>query len=200
MKKFIALLCIIAALFCLCACSDNTPVDSRESFDTDEKVVTEGKHFTVSKITGEDQIVKYRYKVTDKDGKVLEEALCAELPRVAQVNDSLIGIRFTANNHVFVRYFDVQKGLVSQSFKNAFWGNDTLVATNDYDNGHYFMVRDIFDDDGYSCKVEVDSDTWQIAVTDSQVNTNGTALIVKYVRGDGSASFSQTYTVTLPLE
>lgn len=199
MKKIIALLCIIAALFCLCACSDNSPVENRENSDADEKIVTNGKHFTVSEITGEDQIIKYRYKVTDKDGNVLEDALCAELPRVAQVNDSLIGIRFTANNHVFVRYFDVQKGLVSQSFKNAFWGNDTLVATNDYDNGHYFMVRDIFDDNGYCYKTEVDSDTWQITVTDSQLNADGTALNVKYVRGDGSTT-SQTYTVTLPLE
>lgn len=200
MKKAVISVCILAALFFLAACTDNTPVQSVENNKTSEKVVTEGSNFTVTEIKNKDGIIKYSYEVTDSKGEIIEQALCAELPRVAQVNEKLIGIRFTTENHFFVRYYDVERGLISPSFKNAFWGNDTLVARHDYDNGHYFVVQNIFDKNEYCVKTEVDCDSWQMTVVSAEENADGTALLVKYVPGDGGDPKMRTYSITLSID
>lgn len=198
MKRFVAIICIVAAVFVLCACNDNTPVDGQENSKTEGTVIAENSNFTVTKLTGEDGVVKYSYEVKSRDGEVMEHALCAEQPRIAQINDNLVGIRFTANDHTFSRYYDIKNGVVSESIKNAFWDNGELVASNDYDNGHYFLVQSIFGGEVYS-KTEIQSSSWQITVLATELSKDGTVLSVSYVHGDGSDAKARINTVRLSL-
>lgn len=200
MKKTVVLLIVLLAVFLLCACTDNSPVDGQETTRTDDKVIAEGDNFSVYELKGDDGVVKYRYEVLANDGTVIEQALCAELPMVAQVNNKMVGIRFSAEGHVFVRYYNVERGLVSKSFKNAFWDNGTLVATHDYDNGHYFLVQDIFDENGFSNTVSIECSTWQITVIAAKESDDGSQLFVEYLPGDGTANGVSRSTVTLPLK
>lgn len=200
MKKTALLLIVLLAVFLLCACSDNSPVDGQETTRTDDKVIAEGDNFSVYELTGDDGVVKYRYEVLANDGTVIEQALCAEQPMVAQVNSKMVGIRFSAEGHVFVRYYDVERGLASKSFKNAFWDNGKLVATHDYDNGHYFLVQDIFDENGFSGTVSIECSTWQITVIAAEESADGSRLSVEYLPGDGTANGVSRSTVSLPLK
>ncbi|MDO4816135.1 MAG: hypothetical protein Q4A83_05975 [Bacillota bacterium] len=197
MKKFAAIICMAAAVLALCACNDTTPVEGQENSKTEGTVVVESSNFTVTKLTGEDGIVKYSYEVKSRDGEIMEHALCAEQPRIAQINDDLVGIRFTANDHTFSRYYDIKNGVVSDSVKNAFWDNGELVASNDYDNGHYFLVQNIFG--GEVSRTEIQCSSWQITVLATEINKDGTVLSVSYVQGDGSDAKARINTVRLPL-
>ena len=199
MKKFIIALCIIAAVFTLTACSDNDFTAEPKHEKLQERVVSQGDFFTVTEITDDEAVVKYQYEVTGKDGKLLESALCAQQPVVARISDSLIGVRFSADKHIFVRYYDIDKNVVSRSFRDSFWDNGNLVATRAYDNGHYFTVQDIFDENGYKSVTGIECDSWQITVIAAKVSDDGKQLFVEYIPGDGSdLSFARS-TVTLPL-
>ncbi len=199
MKKFVALICIIAAVFALCACSHNPPIKGEETQKNEGEILINNPNFTLTKLTGKDGIVKYNYVVTDENGKVLENALCTEEPRIALINKDLVGVRFTADGHSFSRYYDIQKGIISRSFKNAFWDNGVFVASNDYDNGHYFVIQDIFNRNGYCYKTEIESASWQITVIGSELSEDGTELLVTYVHGDGSDIEAELNTVVLYL-
>lgn len=198
MKKLFAVICIIAAVFLLCACSDNTPVEGQENTKAEGEVIAESECFSLTKLTAEDGTVKYSYEVKAKDGTVIENALCAEQPRIAQINDNLLGMRFTANDHTFSRYFDLKNGVASESIKNAFWDNGELVASNDYDNGHFFLVQSIFGDETY-IRTEIESSSWQISVIATELSADGTVLTVSYVHGDGSDAKAKVNTIKLSL-
>lgn len=199
MKKIIIALCIIAAVFALTACSDaDFPVEPKHE-ELQERVVSKGDFFTVTEITNDEAVVKYQYEVTGKDGKLLESALCAQQPVVARISDSLIGVRFSADRHIFVRYYDIDKNVVSKSFRDSFWDNGSLVATRAYDNGHYFTVQDIFDENGYKSVTGIESNSWQITVIAAKVSDDGRQLFVEYIPGDGSDLNVSRSTVTLPL-
>ena len=116
-------------------------------------------------------------------GETLESALCAEQPQVAIINPDLLGIRFTADDHVFCRYYDVEKGLVSESFFNAFWDNGELVAYNDYENGHKMVVQSIFAHGSYYYETEIDCPSWKLTVTSCELNEKTGELTVGYVYG-----------------
>lgn len=181
-KRILAALILLLALLAGCAADEPVPTPAPS-----EAVVSSGECF---KITQErsNGVTKYVYTVTDRDGKELESAMCARQPRVAVINDDLIGIRFYTDDRSFCRYYDVTKGLVSESFFNAFWDNGTLVAYNDYAGGHRMVVCDIFDSEGYSFEKEIDCPALTITVTECALDESTGELTVKYVYGDNSAS------------
>ncbi len=181
MKKRI-LAALLLSLALLAGCSADEPASTPAPSET---IVSSGECF---KITQErsNGITKYVYTVTDKDGKELESAMCARQPRVAVISDDLIGIRFYTDDKSFCRYYDVTKGLVSESFFNAFWDNGTLVAYNDYSGGHRMVVCDIFDTDGYRFEKEIDCSALTITVTECTLDESTGELTVKYVYGESS--------------
>lgn len=201
MKKALIFICAVAALFFLCACNDSSPAQEQESDTSHERVISSTANCRITEITNEDNSIKYFYAVTDNGGNVMEQAFCAGQPQVAQVSDKLLGVRFTLEGHVFVRYFDLEKGVVSRTFKNAFWGSDTLVATHDYDNdtGHYFEVQEIFDEDGYYFRKDITCSNIQLTVIATQESTDGKSIYVKYVPGDGSNKNAYKSTVNIPI-
>lgn len=145
-------------------------------------VLSAGECFTVSE-SRSDGVTRYSYTVTAKNGETLESALCAEQPKVAIISPDLLGIRFTADEHVFCRYYDVKKGVVSESFFNAFWDNGKLVAYNDYENGHKMIVQSIFHDGSYYYETTVDCPSWKLTVTACEQNEQTGELTVTYVYG-----------------
>ena len=201
MKKAAILICIAMALLFLCACHDGSPAEAPEDSSSAERVITHTKNCKITEITDDKNFIKYLYEVTDKNGNVMEQAYCAQQPRAAQVSDSLLGVRFTLEGHTFVRYYDLEKGIISRTFKNPFWGNDTLVATHDYDNdtGHYFEVQDIFNEDGYYFRKDIVCSSIQITVTATQESTDGKSIYIKYVPGDGSNKHAYASTVSVPI-
>ena len=197
MKKTLAIIFITTVMLILCACGMGVePLEPDEA--PVEVVVAEGDCFAVYSITGEDCIEKYSYEVRTQDGEVMERVMCLEKPRFAEINKDLVGLRFSANDHIFSRYFDVKNGVISESFKNAFWDNGVLVARHDYANGHYFVVESIFGDD-YEYTVKVESLSWLITVLGVETVNDGAAIEVTFVHGDGSDSHEKVDTVVLPV-
>lgn len=181
-KRIIAALILSLTLLAGCTADEPAPTPAPS-----ETIVSSGENF---KITQErsNGVTKYVYTVTSKDGKELESAMCAHQPRVAVINDDLIGIRFYTDDRSFCRYYDVTKGLVSESFFNAFWDNGTLVAYNDYANGHRMVVCDIFNADGYRFEKEIDCSALTITVTECVQDESTGELTAKYVYGDNASS------------
>lgn len=200
MKKITLLLSALLLIFALAACGDGElpPRESLYVEDSSEEVLASGENFTVTKKT-DDGSVKYSYTVTANDGAVLESALCAEMPRVALCSDTVVGIRFSAGERAFCRYYDVANGRISGSFANAFWDNGELVAYHQYTNGHHMLVEDIFDENGYRYDLDLECNLLHITVTETSLSEDGSALTVKYITGDDAEADLPTVTVSLPL-
>ena len=131
MKKRIAAIMLLM-LTLLAGCGENTPA---ETPTPSAAILSQGDCFVVAE-DNSSGITKYSYTIKDKSGAELESAICANQPRVAVINDDLLGVRFYVNDKTFCRYYDLKNGRVSDSFFNAFWDNGKLVAYHDYDNGH----------------------------------------------------------------
>ena len=191
MKKTIFAAFLLCALLLTGCGGDKTGNDTRP--ETSDVILSAGDCFKVSEERS-NGVTRYSYSVTAKNGETLESALCAEQPKVAVISPDLLGIRFTSDEHVFCRYYDVKKGLVSESFFNAFWDNGELVAYNDYKNGHMMVVRSIFDENGYRYETEIDCPSWKLTVTSCELNEETGELTVGYVYGTNNT----TGTVKLP--
>lgn len=196
MKKLIAPLLLCVLLLCACTQGAEPPVQTKDVENSRTLVSTDT--FTVEAVV-DGENVKYRYTVFDLDGKTIESAFCAEMPKVSQVSEALAGIRFTDDGHSWTRYYDLKNGKASESFMNAFWSDGELVAYNAYDNGHIMVVRSIFDESGYHFETPVESDSWQIFVTAAELSEDGTSLSVEFVDGDGTNPDAKVKTITLPL-
>ena len=194
MKKTILAALLLCALL-LSGCGDDGG-DSAAEPEATGTVISSGDCFKVTEETS-DGVTRYSYSVTDKDGETLESALCAEQPKVAVISPDLIGIRFTSDDHVFCRYYDLKNGIVSESYFNAFWDNGKLVAYNDYENGHKMVVRSIFDYGSYYYETEVYCPSWKLTVVSCEQNEQTGELTVGYVYGEDN---SATGTVKLRLE
>lgn len=188
--KLIPLLLIPALLLGGCSGGET---DAEESPEVSGTILASGDCFTVEEERS-DGVTKYTYTVTDRDGNVLESAACSAQPKVAVINDGLLGIRFYNDNGSFCRYYDIENGRVGGSYFNAFWDDGELVAYHDYSGGHRFIVRDIFDDDGYYYELEVDSLAVSLTVTECEQDEEDGSLAVKYVESEGGTEAS----ITLP--
>ena len=196
MKKLIAPLLLCVLLLCACTQGAEPPVQTKDVENSRTLVSTDT--FTVEAVV-DGENVKYRYTVFDLDGKTIESAFCAEMPKVSQVSEALAGIRFTDDGHSWARYYDLKNGKASESFMTAFGSDGELVAYNAYDNGHIMVVRSIFDESGYLFETPVESDSWQIFVTAAELSEDGTSLSVEFVDGDGTNPDAKVKTITLPL-
>ncbi len=176
---------LITALLCcavlLGGCDGNDAATEPEPEESGT-VLSAGDCFKVTE-DHSSGVIKFSYSVSSKDGELLESALCSEQPKVAIISPDLIAIRFTNDDSVFCRYYDVEKGLVSKSFFNAFWDNGELVAYNSYSNGHKLIVENIFSDDGYYYETVIDSMAWNLKVTACEYDEETGELHVSYVYG-----------------
>ena len=175
MKKRIAAIMLLM-LMLLAGCGENTPAETPAP---SAAILSHGDCFVVTE-DNSSGITKYSYTIKDKSGAELESAICANQPRVAVINDDLLGVRFYVNDKTFCRYYDLKNGRVSDSFFNAFWDNGKLVAYHDYDNGHRLMVRDMFDENGYYYELDLDIQALSITVTACEQNEETGDLTVKY--------------------
>lgn len=193
MKKTILAAFLLCALL-LAGCGDNG--DTTVEPEATGTVISSGDNFEVTEKTS-DGVTRYGYTVTDKNGETLESALCAEKPKAVVINPDLIGIRFSSDEHMFCRYYDLKNGIVSESFFNAFWDDGKLVAYNDYEDGHKMVVRSIFDYGSYYYETEVDCPSWKLTIVSCEQNEQTGELTVGYVYGEDN---SATGTVKLRLE
>ena len=186
MKKFCSVFLIILLVF-LCACTAKPVQEAEETPEVTENIVVEGEGFKIVYIS-EDGGARYKYTVTAHDGTEIESAFCSNKPKVAVINDDLIGVRFFNDNKSFCRYFDLKNGLASRSYFNPFWDNGKLVAYNDFRNSGKLIVCDIFDEDGYVYEAEIDSEAMQLTVMECTLSDDETELTVRYEFGDGSGN------------
>ncbi len=185
-KRIIAVMLLMLTL--LAGCGEDTPAETPAPSTA---ILSQGDCFVVAE-DNSSGITKYSYTIKDKSRAELESAICANQPRVAVINDDLLGVRFYVNDKTFCRYYDLKNGRVSDSFFNAFWDNGKLVAYHDYDNGHRLMVRDMFDENGYYYELDLDIQALSITVTACEQNEETGDLTVKYTYGDGGAEYSAT--------
>lgn len=183
-KRIVALMLLMLML--LAGCGEDTPAETPEPSTV---ILSQGDCFTVSE-EHTSGVTKYSYTIKDKSGAELESAVCAKQPRVAVINDDLLGVRFYVNDKTFCRYYDLKNSRVSGSFFNAFWDNGKLVAYHDYDNGHRMIVRDMFSDDGYFYELDLDVQALSITVTACEQNEETGVLSVKYTYGDSGTEYS----------
>ena len=191
MKKTVFAAFLLCALLLTGCGGDKTGNDTRP--ETSDVILSAGDCFKVSE-EHSNGITRYSYSVTSKNGETLESALCAEQPQVAVINPDLLGIRFTSDDRVFCRYYDLKNGFVSESFFNAFWDNGKLVAYYNYDNGHRMVVRSIFDHGSYYYQTEIDCPSLELTVTSCELNEQTGELTVSYVYG----AYNTKGTVKLP--
>lgn len=191
MKKLFAVLLILLTVL-LVGCGSDEPEAEPENTPV---ILSKGDGFEVLMIESEDYSIKYAYTVTAADGTVIEKASCSNQPKVAKLDNGLIGIRFTTDNKVFCRYYDIKNGLASDSYFGAFWDNGKLVAYNSYEDTGKLVVCDIFNPDGYRFEKEIQSSAMELIVTGSSVNDKGTELKVTYKMGESAGEQS----TTLPL-
>ncbi len=189
MKKITAAVMLLMLLL-LTACGEDVPAETPEPTGT---VISNGDNYSVVE-EHSSGVTKYSYTISDKAGNVLESALCSKQPRVAEINDDLLGVRFYVNDKTFCRYYDLKNSRVSESFFNAFWDDGRLVAYHVYENGHRMTVRDMFDDNGYFYELDLDIQSLTISVTSCEQNEETGELTVKYSSGDEGTEHS----VTLP--
>lgn len=187
MKKRIAAIMLLM-LMLLAGCGEDTPTETPAP---SAAILSQGDCFVVAE-DNSSGITKYSYTIKDKFGAELESAICANQPRVAVINDDLLGVRFYVNDKTFCRYYDLKNGRVSDSFFNAFWDNGKLVAYHDYDNGHRLMVRDMFDENGYYYELDLDVQALSITVTACEQSEDTGDLTVTYTYGDGGTEYSAT--------
>lgn len=187
MKKRIAAIMLLM-LMLLAGCGEDTPTETPAP---SAAILSQGDCFVVAE-DHSSSVVKYSYTINDKSGAEIESAICAKRPRVAVINDDLLGVRFYVNDKTFCRYYDLKNGRVSDSFFNAFWDNGKLVAYHDYDNGHRLMVRDMFDENGYYYELDLDIQALSITVTACEQNEDTGDLTVTYTYGDGGTEYSAT--------
>ncbi len=185
MKKTIAALMLLL-LMPLAACGEETPAQTPEPSAV---ILSKGDNYTVTE-EHTSGVTKYSYEIRDNDGNAIESAMCANQPRVAVINDDLLGVRFYVNDKTFCRYYDLKNGRASESFFNAFWDDGTLVAYHNYDNGHRMHVRDIFDENGYSYETELDIQALSISVTACEQDEATGELTVTYTYGDSGTEYS----------
>jgi hypothetical protein len=179
---------MLLMLTLLAGCGEDTPAETPAP---SAAILSQGDCFVVAE-DNSSGITKYSYTIKDKSGAELESAICANQPRVAVINDDLLGVRFYVNDKTFCRYYDLKNGRVSDSFFNAFWDNGKLVAYHDYDNGHRLMVRDMFDENGYYYELDLDVQALSITVTACEQSEDTGDLTVTYTYGDGGAEYSAT--------
>ena len=191
MKKTIFAAFLLCALLLTGCGGDETENDIKP--EATEVALSAGDCFKVSEERS-NGVTRYSYSVTSKNGETLESALCAEQPQVAVINPDLLGIRFTSDDRVFCRYYDLKNGFVSESFFNAFWDNGKLVAYYNYDNGHRMVVRSIFDHGSYYYQTEIDCPSLELTVTSCELNEQTGELTVSYVYG----AYNTKGTVKLP--
>ena len=189
MKKRTAAVMLLV-LMLLSGCGEDTPAETPPPTGT---ILAQGESFVVME-EHSGGVTKYSYTIKDKAGKELESAICAKQPRVAVINDDLLGVRFYVSDKTFCRYYDLKNSRVSESFFNAFWDNGKLVAYHDYDNGHRMMVRDMFNANGYYYEQELDVQALSITVTACEQNEETGELNVTYTYGDTGTE----YEITLP--
>ena len=116
------------------------------------------------------------------------------------INPDLLGIRFTSDDRVFCRYYDLKNGFVSESFFNAFWDNGKLVAYYNYDNGHRMVVRSIFDHGSYYYQTEIDCPSLELTVTSCELNEQTGELTVSYVYGANNTKGTVKLPTAAPAE
>lgn len=197
MRKFCSVFLIILLVF-LCACTAKPVSDAEETPGVTEDIIAAGEGFKIVSIR-DSSGSRYKYTVTAHDGTEIESAFCSGKPKVAVINDDLLGIRFFSDNKSFCRYYDLKNGVASKSYFNAFWDNGKLVAFNDYGKSGKFIVCDIFDENGFYCEAPIESDAMQLTVTECSVSDDGSELIVSYELGDGSGSASRNGEAALAL-
>ena len=96
MKKRIAAIMLLM-LTLLAGCGENTPA---ETPTPSAAILSQGDCFVVAE-DNSSGITKYSYTIKDKSGAELESAICANQPRVAVINDDLLGVRFYVNDKTF---------------------------------------------------------------------------------------------------
>lgn len=200
MKRLWIILAVAVLIFIgvLYVWSDGAPTTPTDLTENDDKgVLNSGDNFVVEELT-DGKGIKYRYTITDRLGNVIEQALCAEEPRVVQKTENLLGVRFTTEDSRFYRYYNLSTNEVSPSYKNAFWDNGTLVSYFEHSDGLKFTVRPIFGS-GYTCSVDAPTNFWNVVIVKAAPNYDNTALVVNYVSGEDQSLSPTVYQVSIPL-
>ena len=191
------LLAAVSLLVVLWIGLDKKPAEPTDMNDPDDEIINSGENFIVTELN-DGKATKYQYTVADKNGNILEQAICAEEPRVVQKSEKLLGIRFSFSGSNIYRYYDLENGAISPTFKNAFWDNGTLVAYYEHKDGLNFTVQPIFGE-GHVATVKADTNFWHVSVRSAVLSPDNTSLDISYVSGDEDSASAIEYHVSVPI-
>lgn len=107
---------MLLMLMLLAGCGEDTPTETPAP---SAAILSQGDCFVVAE-DHSSSVVKYSYTINDKSGAEIESAICAKQPRVAVINDDLLGVRFYVNDKTFCRYYDLKTAACPIRFSTPF--------------------------------------------------------------------------------
>lgn len=173
--KYIKILCVVF-VFILCSCSAKTGDSVRISEENYEVFI--------------DEDFQYGFSIYSDDNSVLYQEKNIEQPVYLSKNNSLITISVDYGTGLQgVRFFDLNKKIMSKEFWYVISNNDDLVAYIDGDDldKRMLVIRNIFDENKFSYHANIDFARIDTPVKNAKFLSNN-SLEIEYLNSDNENS------------
>ena len=187
--KFIILVIAIAAAFFAAVCGCQYKDDNNNP----GMLMGEDKNYKLYVHKSDVVPDLYSYIIFDNDGKELFSDQVVREPNIRYVGENIIEIMIGWGTDSWsYTYYDVQKGIISEEFKNVRICFDGKIAFGRNDStGLWLIVRDIFNKNTYYKEFEFKADynymiqaTTAFELIEPIKRVDGDVLVVVYLYGD----------------
>lgn len=188
MKKIIYSSIVIGILLLVfSSCSNNekdklTLISNNENYEVYE--------YCYSQFTSD-----YFFFVFDNKGEKIDAGYCKEhLPSIKKVSDFTLeySISFGTNASEY-KYYDVDKGISSETFQNVYYYQDNMIAYVEYiGNIAYICYKGVFDE-SLLLKEKLDMDG--IMTTQFEVSVGNNVLYVTHAKGNEYKEITEEYII-----
>lgn len=182
-----------------------TDILTSEPEHKDDLILETGDNYTIERILDADHpLDRYLTKIYSEEGKLIGEVksrLYPEIIRTLWNEEDVLGIRDSAGTGLDARYVDffrLSDGVKSETFYYYLDSGNGLVVLGELDG---VLVRDIFDENGYSKKFDTFSVPYAQGVIncfDGKFSEDGESVEITYRTKDADGNYG-TNTEKFPL-